>query len=166
MKPISETAEYRVYQRESLIYDGRYDAKNPLDTSAPPIQLFHPVFGHFLDDLSSDLPLPPEFVDMTIRYMRAASAIYEDEADRRYALEPRLSCVLDTDMSDKTLLGGGLLLVTRATPRSVMHLVWEDQSQLGSRGYDPSIQASLSTVQSWLRPEVNKCHFSLYARPP
>jgi hypothetical protein len=24
--------------------------KKPIETTAPPIQLFHPVFGHFLDD--------------------------------------------------------------------------------------------------------------------
>jgi hypothetical protein len=65
-----------VYQQNSPIYDGRYDAKKPIDTTAPPIQLFHPVFGHFLDDLSNDLPVPPEIAKATIGYMRASSAIY------------------------------------------------------------------------------------------
>jgi hypothetical protein len=56
--------------------------------------LFHPVFGYFLDDLSSDLPAPAELAKETVYYMQAASAIYGSEIYRGYTLELRLNHVL------------------------------------------------------------------------
>jgi hypothetical protein len=77
-----------------LIHDGRYDMTQSDETRAPPIQLFHPVFGHFLDDLLSESPIPPEVSKATIDYMRAASAIYESEEVRRVKLRPHLCRIL------------------------------------------------------------------------
>ena len=37
----AKSQEYRTYQCNSPIYDGHYDTKNPTDTIAPLIQLFH-----------------------------------------------------------------------------------------------------------------------------
>ena len=87
-----------MYQHKTPIYDGCYDATVPTDTIAPPIQLFHPVFGHFIDDLSNNLCVPPEIVKATVRYMRASSAIYDNEAIRRAALEPHLGRILGNGM--------------------------------------------------------------------
>jgi hypothetical protein len=39
------------------------------------IQLYHPVFAHFLDNLSSKSPVPPNIAKATVNYMKAASAI-------------------------------------------------------------------------------------------
>ena len=52
-----------MYQRNLPIYDGRYDANCPISTTAPPVQLFHPVFGHFLDDIADEkLDVPREIL--------------------------------------------------------------------------------------------------------
>lgn len=71
-----------------------YDAKLSVETTAPPIQLFHPVFGHFLDDLLSDSPIPAEVYKTTIDHMRATSAIYENEEALRVKLHPNLCSIL------------------------------------------------------------------------
>ena len=61
------------------IYDGRYKADNPRTSVAPPIQLFHPVFGHFSDDIKSSHDIPDDMILQTIEYMKAASAIYTSQ---------------------------------------------------------------------------------------
>jgi hypothetical protein len=49
----AKSTGYQMYQRNLPIYDGRYDVNCPISTTAPPVQLFHPVFGHFLDDMQT-----------------------------------------------------------------------------------------------------------------
>jgi hypothetical protein len=163
----AKSKEYRVYQRNSPIFDGRYDVKNPVETTAPPIQLFHPVFGHFLDDLSRDLPVPPGIAKATIGYMRAASAIYDNEANRRHALEPYLHRILTLTMStvlnaDRTSPDGMFLIsLSGDIYETVMALLREDKNEFGDGGCDPSTQAGLSTVRFWVQDAVDKCQFSL-----
>ena len=76
-----------------------YPTTVPTDTIAPPIQLFHPVFGHFIDDLSNNLCVPPEIVKATVCYMRPSSAIYDNEAIRRAALEPHIRFSADSALA-------------------------------------------------------------------
>jgi hypothetical protein len=167
----AKSKEYRVYQHNSPIYDGRYDANKLVETTAPPIQLFHPAFGNFLDDLSSNSPMPPEIEKATVDYMRAASAIYESEKIRKRALEPHLSRLLATALStvtnaDKTS-PDGMVLITLAGKicEAVVTLLKEDKNEVGDGGCDPSTQAGLSVVRFWAQREVGKCHLPLYPCP-
>jgi hypothetical protein len=60
----AKSTGYRMYQHNLSLYDGRYDVNCPISTTAPPVQLFHPVFGHFLDDLADEkLDVPQEILD-------------------------------------------------------------------------------------------------------
>jgi hypothetical protein len=52
--------------------------------------LFHPVFAHFLDDISSNFPVPAKIVKETIHYMQATSAIYESEKNHKCTLQRHL----------------------------------------------------------------------------
>ena len=156
-----------MYQQNLPIYDGRYDAKNPLETTAPPIQLFHPVFGHFLDDLSNDLPVPPQIANATVGYMQASSAIYDNEATRRVTLEPHLGRILGNGMgtvvnADGTSPDGALsITLTKGVCDTIALLLKEDKNNLGDGGCDPSIQAGLSMSRFWAQGQVDKCEFSL-----
>jgi hypothetical protein len=47
--------------------------------TAAPVQPFEPVFAHLLDDVAKKTPSDPEVAKPTIRYMRAATGIYEDD---------------------------------------------------------------------------------------
>jgi hypothetical protein len=52
----AESAKSSMYTKSQItysIYDGWYKADEPRTSIAPPIQLFNPVFGHFLDDTDS-----------------------------------------------------------------------------------------------------------------
>jgi hypothetical protein len=91
----AKSQEYRRYQCNSPIYDGRYDANDPTDTIAPPIQLFHPAFAHFLDDVkNNDLPVPEDVIRVTVEYMRNSSGIYGSEDQRTAALQSVLEDAL------------------------------------------------------------------------
>ena len=155
-----------MYQQNSPIYDGRYDVKKPIETTAPPIQLFHPVFGHFLDDLSNTSPVPPEITKATVGYMRASSAIYDHEAHRRAALDPHLGRILGSGMgtvvnADGTSPDGALpITLTKGACETVVALLKEEKNNLGDGGCDPSTQVGLSMTRFWAQDQVDKCNFS------
>jgi hypothetical protein len=80
------------------IYDGRYKADKPRSSVAPPIQLFNPAFGHFLDHMRSDVAVPDDIVRQAAEYMTSASAIYENEEKRRAVLNPLLCGMLGVNI--------------------------------------------------------------------
>jgi hypothetical protein len=157
----AKSKEYRVYQRNSPIYDGRYDNAKSQGTTALPIQLYHPVFAHFLDDLSSNSLVPPNIAKATVNYMKAASAIYENEGIRRQFLQPRLCEILAITFSaeanaDRTSPDGMFLVnPVGELSESALVLLKEDKNELGDGGCDPSTQAGLSAVRFWVQNEVN-----------
>ena len=129
------------------IYDGRYKADNPKTSAAPPIQLFHPIFGHFLDDITSSHNIPDDIILQTIEYMKAASAIYTNEEKRRDKLMPLLSRILNFDIqtimnTDKTIADG--VVEQLIWWGRILLLVEEDKNEFGDGGCDPSTQAGLS----------------------
>jgi hypothetical protein len=133
--------------------------------------LFHPVFGYFLDDLSSNLPAPAEVAKETVRYMQAASEIYGSEIYRGYTLELRLNHVLAIAMgtvlnADRRPPGAiDMITLSGEIRETVVTLLWEDKNDFGDGGFDPSTQAGLSAVQFWAQPEVDKYRFSVYSCP-
>ena len=127
---------------------------------APPIQLFHPVFGHFLDDQANTLPVPPEVAKATVRYMRAASGIYDTEGNRTLATGPLFRDILGMGMStvlnaDRTSPDGLIeISLTGETHESIAPLLKEDKREFGDGGSDPSTQAGLSMARYWAQSEV------------
>lgn len=66
--PPSDSAKSSNYPKSQLaysIYDGRYRANKPRTSVAPPVQLFNPFFGHFLDHMRSDIAVPDDIVRRT-----------------------------------------------------------------------------------------------------
>ncbi|KAF8868276.1 hypothetical protein BD779DRAFT_1074604 [Infundibulicybe gibba] len=155
---LAEPSEYRAYQQETPIYDGRCDAKFQVETTSPAVQLFHPVFGHFLDDLSSDSPIPPDIVNATVCYMSAASAMYDNEDNRARALDPALRNILGCALVTIVNADGSssdVIPMPRAgkIPEAVTPLLRESQNEFGAGGCDPSILAGLSAARYWAQPE-------------
>jgi hypothetical protein len=121
--------------------------------------LFHPVFGHFLDDLSSKLPTPPEIVEATVDYMRATSENYEIGM-RQFYLEP---CIRRIFARNRLALDGTMFFVIRfeETLQPMRALFRSDRNELGARGGDPGTEAGLKVVQCWAVDEVDEYHLSL-----
>ena len=136
--PPAESAKSSNYIKSQITYsihDGRYKAEKPRTSIAPPVQLFQ----------------------ATTEYMKAASAVYKTEEERREALTPLLRNILGVNIqmvanADKTtpdgvvemLLGVLLFLI----------LLKEDKNEIGDGGSDPSTQAGLSLGHAWAQAKV------------
>jgi len=154
----AKSSAYAKSQTAYSIYDGRYKAGSPRTTVAPPVQLFHPAFGHFLDDLGKEDDIPRHIVRKTIQYMKAASAIYPDEDKRRSELNPLLTDVLGHHIqavvnSDKTRPDGIVeFYVDGIGPAASMHE--EDKNENGDGGSDPATQAAFTFARDWAQSKV------------
>jgi hypothetical protein len=154
----AKSANYTKSQLAYSICDGRYKVNAPRISVSLPVQLFHPAFGHFLDNIKNDnFPVPDDIIRQTAEYMIAATAIYPNENARRDALTPLLRGILDVDIvtmlnEDKTSPDGVVEL--GKTPARSLLLVKEDKNEFGDGGSDPSTQAGLSVGRCWAQPRV------------
>jgi hypothetical protein len=157
----ADSAKSSIYTKSQIaysIYDGRYKVDEPRTSVAPPIQLFHPAFGHFLDDVKSSGPVPHDTILYTTNYMKAASAIYANEDKRRVELAPILCNILGVDIQiiqneDKTNPDGIAELV--ANFGRFLLLLKEDKNEFGEGGSDPATQCGLSVARCWAQSRVN-----------
>jgi hypothetical protein len=162
----AESAKSSTYTKSQIAYsihDGRYKADKPRTSFGPPIQLFHPAFAHFLNYLDDEQAIPDVIILKTTEYMKAASAIYTDEDQRRAVLNPLLCDILGFDIqailnSDKTNPDGLVELVSG--PGRFLLLLEEDKNEFGDGASDPSTQAGLSAGRCWAQPRV---HHSMYS---
>ena len=138
---------------------------------APPIQLFHPVFARFLDDMEGTGDVPNDIVRATTRYMMAASAIYATEQKRRVVLTPLLCAILDiniqTIMNEDKSVADGVVELSTELGRVLLYLQ-EKQNEFGDGGSDPSTQAGLSGGRYWAQSKVyhSSYHFCFYSCCP
>jgi hypothetical protein len=162
-EPPSKSAKsngYRIYQRSLPIYDGRYDVNYQTETTAPPLQLFHPVFGHFLDDIADEgLNIPDETLRAAADFMASASGIYEKEELRQSAILPHLSAALSIGMTkvvnlDRTSPDGAIIVTLTSIPETAPLLLDEQKRDFGDGASDPSIQAGLSMIRCWAQRNV------------
>ncbi|KAK2461366.1 hypothetical protein APHAL10511_006590 [Amanita phalloides] len=155
----SKSSRYIKSQIAYCIYDGRYRADKPRTSIAPPVQLFHPAFGHFLDDMKSNHPLPDNIILQAVEYMKAATAIYESEEKHQKVLTPHLSTILGVNIqaiqNEDKMSPDGMVEGTMNKPPFLIFLQ-EDKNELGDGGSDPSTQAGLSAGRCWAQPKYKK----------
>jgi hypothetical protein len=155
----AKSAEYKVYQQDFPIYDGRCNVKKPVETTAPPTQLFHPVFGHFLDDLANDLPVPLTVAKATVRYICGLRRGYMTGKKIYGCTFLRILGMGVSRMAnaDRTSPGGWIeISLTGDTHESIAALLKEDKKDVGDGGYDSSTQAGLSMARYWAQLDVLK----------
>lgn len=157
----SDSAKSSAYTKSQIvysIYDGRYNIEKPRPSVAPPIQLFHPTFGHFLDTLSDTNVVPDDdMIRKTTDYMKEATAIYPDEKTRTSRLTPLLGVILNvtiqTIMNDDKTYADGTVECVSEGGRTLL-LLKEDKNEFGDGGCDPSTQAGLSAARHWAQSKV------------
>ncbi|KAF8328811.1 uncharacterized protein EI90DRAFT_3125565 [Cantharellus anzutake] len=105
----AKLSNYTKSQIPYSIYDSRYKADKPRTSVAPPVQLFHPAFGHFLDDMEKrDAPLD--------------NIIPETSTCKRFRMmTKRLLTVME--------------LETHGSPFMILQ---EDKNEFGDGGSDPA----------------------------
>ncbi|KAH8813897.1 hypothetical protein DL96DRAFT_1535489 [Flagelloscypha sp. PMI_526] len=144
--------EYRKLQAsQHPIYDGRYLAE---ETSAevpiaPPIQLYHPVFSHFLEDLANpNLEVDPDTLQATLGLMETVSGVYEDEDILSEDLRPMLQKLFGTKVlsifnQDESSPDGAVL-----SEKNIAKVLSEWQPTLGDVD-DITTQLSLTMLRYW-----------------
>ncbi|TFK72797.1 hypothetical protein BDN72DRAFT_815502 [Pluteus cervinus] len=144
---------YITFQSSGVpIYDGRYVPNKTPDTRAPPIQLYHPAFAGFLDDIGNDtLEVPTEVVRATARFMHASSALYDDENTRRLEVVPHLAQAISIqDLGFTTFEGVATASLPAAFgPTHAAIIIHEF-------GEDPSTLAELSYGRFWVQNDCAK----------
>jgi hypothetical protein len=148
----SEHSEYRSSQgRKYPIYDGRHP-RNGAATMGPPIEIFHPCFEEFLENLTT---VKPSEQDLRVAAKLAAisSTIYQDENARDAAILPLIQAFL-TPAFDKRRNADGTTpdasLFTfkgEATDRHrILKAVAEWKNEIGTGNSAPNIQCGLSVL--------------------
>jgi hypothetical protein len=105
--------------------------------------LFHPIFGHFLDDLLANSLVPAAVSRATVHYIRVALAIYKNEKIRKVDIDKHLVKILgiatsNVVNSDQTTPDATVLIPpTGDILETVVALLREDKNEFGNRGCDP-----------------------------
>lgn len=167
----ARTATYRNIQRSLPIFNGRYaiaesHATPPLvtpvlSTIGPPIVLYHPVFGHFLDDIGDKgLFIPQDVLNATVNLMEISTALYPYEKDRKPLIHAEFckaisfGCAQIVNLDSTTPDAVALSTIGNPINETVALLIHEDKRELGEGGCDPTIQAALSAARFWSQPNV------------
>ena len=160
--PSDSSCAYTKSELADYICDGHYQEGKPKTNVAPPLQLFHPVFGHFLDDLQGTDLISDVMIRKITKYMKAASAIYPSEEERCHELTLVLCEILGVDMQtivkgDKMLPDGVLERILEAGYLIILH---EETAEFGLDGFEAT-QAGLFMAHSWAQKKVYNFHQSL-----
>ena len=155
----AKSSEYaKIQTGDQRLLDCRCAAGNPVNTVAPPIQLFNPAFA-FFSSKASDLnyDVPDDFVLLVRDLVVQFALIHPNEDARQRSLRPFLQKVIDRQIAvannpDRTVpdvavmsLRGGL---------TVYLVIGEEKNEFGDGGSDPSTQAAFSFLRVFSQKEV------------
>jgi hypothetical protein len=109
--------------------------------------------------MRSDIVVPDDIVRQAAEYMTSASAIYDNEGQRRAVLNPLLCRVLGVDIqmivnADKTAPDGVVEHVQEKKNIRSLNCVLEDKNEYGDGKSDPATQTGFSVARSWAQSRV------------
>lgn len=157
----TSTERYKLQANpETAIYDGFYvrGKYQIVDTVAPPVQVFHPVFQQFLDRIEDPTFKPSDVgVRAVSEVMSTSVEIRPSESEAFSALRPLLSKLLGRTLTQQPSAGTHTAdgLVVKQLGKSTVPLVCiEYKSAFGEGGCHPSAQAAYSTREFLVLNEV------------
>jgi hypothetical protein len=154
------------------MYDGSFVCNvtgNPkLVTIAPPIQIFHPVFQEFLDDINNPKFKPEEDVVAKVSHMMTLSSrIYSSEdaalSEIRRSLNELLGGRMEQVISRKSRNSDGVIF-KHGENSDIPLILHEYKRAIGEGGCDPSVQAARSLREFLIKDEV--CAFRTFSVTP
>ena len=141
---------------KTAIYDGFYDIRHPADTSALPIEVYHPVFQQFMKDMTTVEP-SEELLIQVQQLMRTSTGIGSVEPPLAENLRYALGSILNKEVQQVVVSGaipGGVVLKS-FEKFSVPLLAMEHKREIGEGGCDPMAQASYYVLKYWQRERVS-----------
>ncbi|KAL0068980.1 hypothetical protein AAF712_003973 [Marasmius tenuissimus] len=142
--------------------DGRFAGDKGVETTAPPIELYHPTFAQFvaLAQAQVDDPKDGDILRDAAALIRSCSQIEMQEGPRntktRELLQRILRIPFERVINDDQSAANYIAL--HATPLdsvAASSAILEVKAELGSTGTDPSVQASFSFGRFYCQPQRN-----------
>jgi hypothetical protein len=156
----AKSTEYRRIQGSDVaILDGRLNDEVGPPTSAPPIQIYHPVFEAFSKRSKDlDLKVPDDVLRLTASLLRSVSKISVKEAPRDSESREILAKILGVSLehvSNQDRTSADYMSVQH-TPLNInaAPIIVEVKGELGLGGSDPSVQSSFSYARFYCSKEV------------
>ncbi|KAG7094625.1 hypothetical protein E1B28_005449 [Marasmius oreades] len=160
---VATSGEYALNQSspDGAILDGRFNPKYPVETSAPPIELYHPAFAQFaalIRDPTFQVPDDDDILSNTAALIRSCSQIetYEGPGNTNTCLILGRILHLPLDQfenDDRTATDCMALYETPLDSVAAACVIAEIKGELGSTGADPSVQASFSFARFYCQPQ-------------
>lgn len=144
----------------TAIHDGFFDAAHPADTSALPIEIYHPVFQRFVDNITTTTP-SEEVLNEVQKLMTVSTGVGTLEEPLAERLRVALTEILGKHMGQGVTDGGipdgsiEIMIGKHAIPV----LMLEYKRALGEGGCDALTQASHSTWKRWRSNRVSAVSF-------
>ena len=160
----AKSGKYAILQAnpQTTIYDGFYNINFPADTTALPIEVYHPVFRNFMKNISTAKP-SKELLTEVLGLMTTSTGVGTVESSLATDLRSALTNILGKYM--------GQAIVSGAIPNDVIQkmghkcaiplLVMEYKRAVGEGGCDPLTQASYSALKHWQDASVRAVSFQL-----
>lgn len=157
----AKSTEYPAVQANlhTAIYDGRYPPNREFSTTAPPLEIFHPVFAGFLH-LIRDENIQPTNQDLEhVRELLSYAAMVSNaEVPRNAEIRKKLTRILGLPVheepnTDRTCADGVHMI--KVGDVRIPLLIMELKRELGEGGCDPSTQVGITMRRSWIQEDVS-----------
>lgn len=158
----AKSGDYRQIQGSDIpLLDGRLHDEAGHQTAAPPIEIYHPVFGNFSKNSKDlNLQIPEDVLRLTASLLRSTSRISVREAPRESASREILAKILNVSLEHVSNQdqSSADYMSPQHTPLNVSAapIIVEVKGELGFGGSDPSVQSSFSYARFYCSPEVRK----------
>ncbi|GJJ08119.1 hypothetical protein Clacol_002327 [Clathrus columnatus] len=146
---------------EQTIYNGYYMHEN-INTLAPPIEIYHPIFNTFFHLVENPPKPTDDDLNNTHEFMYFLSQLsQEKEPFHNKQVLSKLHDILDADIlteQNKDQTKPDSTLHIQVGKECIPILIVELEKELGSGTCDPSIQAGLSMKHTWSLDDVKNIH--------
>ncbi|KAF5386518.1 hypothetical protein D9757_005878 [Collybiopsis confluens] len=155
---LARSVEYNINQSSinTALLDGRFTLTGP-STVAPPVELYHPVFGRFIRRCKEEIEIPEEILLHTASLLRSASRVADKESpcdtDSREILTQILGVPLEHISNQHNSSSDYMSVALTSMGINAASTVTEVKAEMGSGGSDPSTQLALSYARFYCRHE-------------
>jgi len=131
----------------------------PVKRTGPPVAIFHPVLGSFIDHFGNEsLTISSSVADNALKVITAAQDIYQSEADRVKAMnEPFRDIFGPLDAIQNSGKSGVDTILTseaiKLNEKAALAIL-EYKNEIGTGSADPTVQGSFVYAQYWSQNEV------------
>jgi hypothetical protein len=152
--PVASLMKWQHYIKNQMnvtIVDGCYTVANSFASAGPPVQLLHPAFAHFLDDVADETLFVPETIlAKTFQFMQEACHAYDNNWVHNHAVIKCLAEILRYFPSlvvntDGIVSQNGIITLIECTTAF-------------DNGPDPAIQACFSMAKEHVSRRLSLIH--------